>query len=171
MTRRVPQTWVVKASLASWDFHWNEYLSDDDDSFEWNAECIKSNLCKQFLRDDVEPGDIAVCYQVDDPKCGRAIPALTLFKSVVRTRGEETFALVPHSKAFRLDLPLEIEELRESSCNPDCFQRGPNGRGTIGQIDPAEFDGIVAAMLTYSTRNAEKLRKWLAKSGYRTIRT
>ena len=162
-----PAVWVIKASLKSkWKYHWKKYFADDADPYWWGEECISSTLCKKLLRNDVAAGDIAVCYQIDDPKVGRVIWALAQFKAVEREAGGEDFALDHHSKAFLLDLPLHIDELRETGCDPGCFKPGPVGRGTVGPIKDSEFKGIIDAIVAYSSADETKLKRWLSQVGW-----
>ncbi len=163
MQEQPRRAWVIKASMKTeWEFHWEDgYFSpeeDEDGEFEWGSECIRSSLCKKFLREDVEVGDIAILYQIDS----KEIVGLARFESVVRLAGIEDFALCHHSKALWLARPLRIEELRGTGCDPECFRRGGNGRGVIGSITPAEFSGIIDAIVRFSPRQEARLRKWLS---------
>ena len=160
-----PKFWVIKASLESeWDFHWKDYFIRDDDPIWWGWECIGSTGSKKLLREDIQVGDIALCYQVDD----KTIWAFSQFESVEKAKDREDFALCHHSKAFQLTYPLHIEELRKNGCNPESFQQG-YGHGTIGPISQGEFLGIIQTIRDLLPDQWEKLHEWLLHAGIERI--
>ena len=155
--------WVVKVSVKTeWRFHWKDYFDRDDDPLWWGNECIQSTGSRQLLRDKVEKDDIAVCYQVDDSM----IWALAQFEAVEKAVGKEDFALYHHSKAFLLDPPLGIQELRDAGWNPECFTPGGYGHGTVAPINYGEFVGIIDTVQKgVSSTQRGKLREWLLRAG------
>jgi len=161
-----PQFWVIKASLESvWKFHWNDYFERDDDPLEWGSDCIGSKTSKKLLREDIQVNDIALCYQVDD----KAIWALSQFESIEKANDKEDFALCHHSKAFQLTKPLYIDELRNNRCDPESFQQGGYGHGTIGPISQGEFLGIIQTIRDLLPDQWDELHEWLLHAGIERI--
>ena len=161
---RQPNVWVIKCrehlADGSDGWHWRYYLpatSDwplDEPVKDWGGDdWIRSPYSKKLLRDDVSAGDIGICYQRDDPACGRSILGFTRFLS----RGKEEsigsgqfncFDLCPPNEAFVLTPPLQIKDLHATGCHPACF--GPSSQGTIFPMTRTEFEGVLAAVRRYA---------------------
>jgi hypothetical protein len=175
------RAWVIKCTEKeqgkSKGWHWNRYFppaAEYDPGEVWDhwggGEWIRSHQSMTFLREELGAGDLAVCYQKDDPQYGRAILGLARFVSDGKEEDDGSgryncFDLCAPNDYFRLDSPLTIDDLRATGCDPECFK--PGARGTTHPVWRAEFNGIVAAMLEHSPKQEKALRKWLARAGWR----
>ena len=80
--------WVIKCRLVKADgsrgWHWQRYFAPpvDERWEDWGgSDWIESTYSQKLLREDVSLGDLAICYQKDDPHLGRAILGFTVFDS------------------------------------------------------------------------------------------
>jgi len=178
--------WVIKCTELLRDgsegWHWRHYLppttcdgyAPDAIAADWGgANWIRSAYSKKLLRKSVTCGDIALCYQSDDPEHGRAILGLARFASDGREEEPGSgdyncFDLCPPNKALSLRPPLNIAELHAAGCRPKCF--GPGTQGTIFPVSPVEFRGIIAAIVKSSPNQEKRLRRWLAAEKDRCAR-
>ena len=93
---KLGRAWAVKCTERTRDaaegWHWKRYFPptssrDPDKAWEnWGGDdLIRDSRSLKFLWDEVAAGDLAVCYQSDDPVYGRAVLGLARFAS----RGKE----------------------------------------------------------------------------------
>lgn len=177
-----PNVWVIKCRIVLVDgsdgWHWRDYFPPtgwrpfNKPAKNWGGQdWIRSSYSKKLLREDLQSGDIGICYQCDDPENGRAILGLTLFDSAGKEdpprSGEfNCFDLCSPNDSFQLNPPLKIKQLRARQCRPQCF--GVGTQGTIFPVSPQEFKGIVAAVAWYSRKQGIELRRWLSNAGITT---
>jgi hypothetical protein len=159
--------WVVKARQRLKDgsrgWHWRDYLESDDpaQAMDWGGRnWIRSPESKLYIRTQLQPHDLVVCYQVDH----RAILGLTRTASAgsddPRGSGDyNRFDLVPSEDALVIAPPLPIRVLRGSGVDPGAF--GAGRQGTVFPMNDTEFAGVVRAIRDHAPALSEDLRDWL----------
>ena len=171
------RAWAIKCTQQKSDlsegWHWKHYFpptSDYDPRLIWDhcggAGWIFSDQSRKFLREHLAPGNLAVCYQSDDPTHGRAIFGLAQFASGLKQESPRSgvfncFDLCAPNDSFPFDPPLRIDYLYASGYHPACF--GLLSEWTISPISISEVDGIVAAIRRRSRQEKKELRRWLAR--------
>ncbi len=170
------RAWAIKCTERNRGkadgWHWKHYFpptSVHDPDEIWNYwggdDWIRDPRSMMFLP-EIAFGDLAVCYQADDPTYGRAIIGLTRFasggKEASPASGEyDCFDLCAPNDSFPFDPPLRIDYLYTTGCRPTCF--GLVTQWTIFPMSRLEVDGIVAAIRKHSRTQKKELRRWLAR--------
>ncbi len=115
------RAWVIKCAERKSDewegWHWKNYFPPGCDHgphetwYHWGgSDWMRNSRTMKYLREEVTAGDLAVCYQSDDPEHGRAIFGLARILS----RGKEEifgsgefncFDLCARTTRFRLIRP------------------------------------------------------------------
>lgn len=160
--------WVVKAREIKEDgsqgWHWRSYLRKADvrQARGWGGpDWIRNPLSKKLIRTKVAKGDIAVCYQTDEPSIlGITRMASNGMEDPPDSGDYNRFDLISSRRAFRLDPVLTIDELRATG-SPRAFGRA--GRGTVLELSASEFQDIERAISKRGMQQKLRIQRWLKR--------
>ncbi len=111
-------------------------------------------LSRLIMRDELEMGNIGVCYQTDS----REIRGFVRFESV--NLDDWSFEICSAHRALELPRPVTINEIRECGCSPRCFK--PGNMGTLFRLSLEEFRGICDAIIKCMTELDQRVfTHWL----------
>lgn len=124
------------------------------------TNATRSPQCRKYIREELQPGDVLVLYQVED----RAVLGLARADS----HGMETvpgsglfdaFFVRPAVEGLQLRRPVTVKKLRARGCSPHCF--GPTTQGCIFPMTLAEYASLVQIAAEVNPEQCRQLQGWL----------
>ena len=163
--------WLVKCRKYLPDregWSWDQYFDPESDEYgvddTWGGhEWIRSSQSKKFIREEVQKGDIVVCYQSE----GRRICGFTRMAGdgLEEPEGSGDFNLLfiaAAKKGLCIEPELTVNQLHSTGCDPIWLQKG---QGTVFPLSLDEFKGIVRAVRICCSGMEDDLDRWLQRVG------
>ncbi len=118
---------------------------------------IRSAQSLRYLREEVECGDIFLCYETDRKRLVGAARAASDGRDVGQG---SLIAFCPPQQAVRFENPLR----RHHDLDHILAFTPQRGRGTVQRIESDEFSRLKAILLRKNPAQAPRLRRWLDES-------